>query len=212
MPGECLLFGVTGSGKTEVYLRCAAKIVSEGGSVLFLVPEISLTPQMIRWVKNRFPDDLAVLHSRLTPRERYDQWNRIRRGEARVIIGARSAVFAPASNLRLIIVDEEQDTSYKSETHPRYHVRDVARMRARLTCARLVFGSATPSVETYFSALSGFTRLLRLPDRVKDAVMPRVHIVDMRDELIRGNRSVLSRSLKDGMSRALERGEQVMLF
>jgi primosomal protein N' (replication factor Y) len=211
-PGECLLFGVTGSGKTEVYLRCAQEIVADGGSVIFLVPEISLTPQMIRWVKERFPDVLAVLHSRLTPRERYEQWNRIRKGEARVVVGARSAVFAPVQNLRMIIVDEEQDTSYKSETHPRYHARDIARMRARITGARLVFGSATPAIETYFSAVTGFTRLLELPERVKEAVMPRVRIVDMRDELIRGNRSLLSVELRSEMSRALERGDQIMLF
>ncbi len=211
-PNEFLLFGVTGSGKTEVYLRCAERIVSGGGSVIFLVPEISLTPQMIRWVRERFPDSLAVLHSRLTPRERYEQWDRIRKGQARVIVGARSAIFAPAVDLRLIIVDEEQDTSYKSETHPRYHARDIARMRSRLTGAKLVFGSATPAVETYFSAMSGYTRFLTLPERVKDAKMPNVHIVDMREELIRGNRSILSHALRFGISRALERGEQVMLF
>lgn len=211
-PSECLLFGVTGSGKTEVYLQCADRIVSEGGSVIFLVPEISLTPQMIRWVRERFPNGLAVLHSRLTPRERYEQWDKIRKGEARIIVGARSAIFAPAVDLRLIIVDEEQDTSYKSETHPRYHARDVARMRSRLSGAILVFGSATPAVETYFSAVSGYTRLLTLPERVKEARMPKVSIVDMREELIKGNRSILSRALCSGMNDALGRGEQVMLF
>ncbi|NLW88546.1 MAG: primosomal protein N' [Clostridiaceae bacterium] len=211
-PNECLLFGVTGSGKTEVYLRCAQKVVAEGGSVIFLVPEISLTPQMIRWVRGRFPEETAVLHSRLTPRERYDQWNRIRRGEAKVIVGARSAIFAPAVHLRLIIVDEEQDTSYKSETHPRYHARDIARMRSRITGARLVFGSATPAIETFFSAKSGYTKMITLPERVRDAAMPSVRVIDMRDELRRGNRSVLSQSLVNEMSRALKTGEQVILF
>ncbi|MBN1892108.1 MAG: primosomal protein N' [Clostridiales bacterium] len=212
IPNESLLFGVTGSGKTEVYLRCAQKIVSGGGSVIFLVPEISLTPQMIRWVRERFPDGLAVLHSRLTPKERYEQWDMIRKGEARIVIGARSAIFAPLTDLQLILVDEEQDTSYKSETHPRYHARDIARMRSRITGAKLVFGSATPAVETYYSATQGYTKRLLLPDRVKDAVMPKVHIVDMREELIGGNRSILSRQLKSEMSRAFKKGEQAILF
>lgn len=212
LPNESLLFGVTGSGKTEVYLRCAQKIVSAGGSVIFLVPEISLTPQMIRWVRERFPDGLAVLHSRLTPKERYEQWDLIRKGEARIVIGARSAIFAPLTDLRLILVDEEQDTSYKSETHPRYHARDIARIRSRITGAKLVFGSATPAVETYYSAMKGYTKLLLLPDRVKDAVMPKVRVVDMRQEFIGGNRSVLSRQLKAEMSAAFEKGEQAILF
>lgn len=209
---EFLLFGITGSGKTEVYLHCAKEILQQGGSVLFLVPEISLTPQMIRWISERFPEKLAVLHSRLTQKERYEQWNLIRTGEAKIVVGARSAVFAPIENLRLILMDEEQDSSYKSETHPRYHARDIARMRARVLGARLVLGSATPSIETYYSAVSGYSILLCLPDRAKEAVLPEVKIVDMREELRQGNRSVLSRSLRRSMTEAIENGQQVILF
>jgi primosomal protein N' (replication factor Y) len=209
---EFLLHGVTGSGKTEVYLHCAQEVLNQGGSVLFLVPEISLTPQMIRWVSERFPEKLAVLHSRLTPKERYEQWDMIRRGDARIIVGARSAVFAPIADLGLILMDEEQDTSYKSETHPRYHARDVARMRARILGAKLVLGSATPNVETYYSAISGYSTLLSLPDRVYDSVLPEVQVIDMREELKSGNRSELSRPLRAAMKKAIEKGEQVILF
>lgn len=209
---EFLLYGVTGSGKTEVYLHCAEEVLNQGSSVLFLVPEISLTPQMIRWISERFPEKLAVLHSRLTPKERYEQWDMIRRGDARIIVGARSAVFAPIIDLGLILMDEEQDTSYKSETHPRYHARDVARMRARILGAKLVLGSATPNIETYYSAISGYSTLLSLPDRVCDSVLPEVRIVDMREELRNGNRSELSRSLRTAMRNALDKGEQVILF
>ena len=209
---EFLLYGVTGSGKTEVYLQCAAEILRRGGSVLFLVPEIALTPQMIRWVSARFLEVPAVIHSRLTPKQRFEQWDSIRKGKTRIVIGARSAVFAPMKDLQLIIVDEEHDTSYKSETHPRYHARDVARMRAKLLCAKLVLGSATPAVETYYSAQMGFTKLLRLKDRVNQAHLPKVTIVDMRQELKRGNRSVISEALMAAMREELSHGRQVMLF
>lgn len=209
---EFLLYGVTGSGKTEVYLHCAAEVLKKGGSVLFLVPEIALTPQMIRWVSARFSDVPAVIHSRLTPKQRFEQWDSIRRGKTRIVIGARSAVFAPMKDLQLIIVDEEHDTSYKSETHPRYHARDVARMRAKLLCARLVLGSATPAVETFYSAVKGYTKLLLLRERVNQARLPKVNIVDMRQELRRGNRSVISEPLMAAMREEISRGRQVILF
>jgi len=209
---EFLLYGITGSGKTEVYLQCAQAVLLRGDSVLFLVPEISLTPQMILWITGRFPGQVAVLHSRLTPKERYDQWNMIRKGEARIIVGARSAVFAPIRRLKLILLDEEQDSSYKSETHPRYHARDIARMRAKESGAVLVMGSATPSVETYFSARKGYTKMLTLPERVGDAELPVTKIIDMRKELTNGNRSIFSRALKTAMEEAFSREEQVILF
>lgn len=209
---EFLLFGVTGSGKTEVYLQCAAKIIERGGSVLFLVPEISLTPQMVCWIRGRFPGMTAVLHSRLTPKERYEQWDAIRKGKARIVVGARSAVFAPIHNLQLILVDEEQDTSYKSETHPRYHARDIARYRAAILKAVCVLGSATPAIETYFSAINGYSVLLNLPDRIADNGLPVTRIIDMRDELRHRNRSVFSRELRAAMTDAFAKNEQVMLF
>jgi len=209
---EFLLYGITGSGKTEVYLQCAQEVLERGDSVLFLVPEISLTPQMIRWITGRFPGQVAVLHSRLTPKERYDQWDSIRRGKARIVIGARSAVFAPINRLKLILVDEEQDTSYKSETHPRYHARDIARKRAQQLGAVIVLGSATPAVETYYSAQLGFTTLLSLPERVNEAELPKTEIIDMREELVCKNRSIFSRSLKAAMTEAFAKNEQVILF
>ena len=209
---EFLLYRITGSGKTEVYLQCAQEVLQRGDSVLFLVPEISLTPQMIRWITGRFPGQVAVLHSRLTPKERYEQWDIIRKGKAHIVIGARSAVFAPIDRLRLILLDEEQDTSYKSETHPRYHARDIARRRAQILDAVLVLGSATPSVETYFSALKGYTTMLTLPERVNDSMLPETEIIDMREELVQKNRSIFSRRLKQAMTEAFAKNEQVILF
>jgi len=209
---EFLLYGITGSGKTEVYLQCAQAFLDRGESILFLVPEISLTPQMICWITGRFPGQVAVLHSRLTPKERYEQWDAIRKGEARIVVGARSAVFAPIHNLKLILIDEEQDNSYKSETHPRYHAREIARQRARILDAVLVMGSATPSVESYYSAQEGYTTLLQLPNRVNEAKLPVTQIIDMREELCRGNRSIFSRSLQEAMREAFAKNEQVILF
>ncbi|HPE38744.1 MAG TPA: primosomal protein N' [Bacillota bacterium] len=207
-----LLYGITGSGKTEVYLQAASKILEEGGSVLYLVPEISLTPQTVKRIQERFDDTIAILHSRLTICERYAQWKRIREGSARIVIGARSAVFAPLVNLKLIIMDEEQDSSYKSETHPRYHTRDIATFRAMTQGARIVFGSATPCIETYYAAVNNRIKLLKLSNRATKQSLPNVHIVDMGKELNAGNASVFSRALYASMSSALENQEQVMLF
>ncbi|MBP5491755.1 MAG: primosomal protein N' [Clostridiales bacterium] len=210
---EFLLFGVTGSGKTEVYLHITEKILEAGGSVLYLVPEISLTPQTVARIKARFPTRIAVLHSRLTAKERYDSWKMIQKGEVQIVVGARSAVFAPIKNLKLIILDEEHDASYKADTMLRYSARDVARYRAHKAGIKLLLGSATPSVETFYAAKHGYMKLLELHHRaVGGAVLPEVSIVDMQDEIDNGNRSVFSRKLFKAMKDALGRGEQVMLL
>ena len=209
---EYLLYGVTGSGKTEVYLQTAQAAVNLGRSVLILVPEIALTPQMIRRIRSRFGTMVAVLHSRLTPAERYEQWQRVLRQEVTVVVGARSAVFAPLLDIGLIIIDEEQEATYKSETHPRYHARDVARLRARDHGAVLLLGSATPSVESYQRCVSGQATLLRLPDRVGEAGMAVTEIVDMRRELADGNRSMFSRRLTQALNAAFAGGQQAIIF
>ena len=210
---EFLLFGVTGSGKTEVYLRITEQILKEGGSVLYLVPEISLTPQTVSRIRAHFPNRIAVLHSRMTAKERYDSWKMIQKGEVDIVVGARSAVFAPIRNLKLIILDEEHDPSYKADTLLRYSARDVARYRARKAGIKLLLGSATPSVETYYAAKLGYMRLLKLQNRaVSGAVLPKVDIVDMQKELEGKNTSMFSRKLYTAMKEALSRGEQVMLL
>ncbi|MBO4746840.1 MAG: primosomal protein N', partial [Clostridiales bacterium] len=178
---EFLLFGVTGSGKTEVYLRITEQILKEGGSVLYLVPEISLTPQTVARIRAHFPNRIAVLHSRMTAKERYDSWKMIQKGEVDIVVGARSAVFAPIQNLKLIILDEEHDGSYKADTMLRYSARDVARFRARKAGIKLLLGSATPSVETYYAAKLGYMTLLKLSTRaVSGAELPKVEIIDMQ--------------------------------
>lgn len=209
---EYLLFGVTGSGKTEVYLQTAQAAVNQNRGVIILVPEISLTPQMVRRIRSRFGSDAAVLHSRLTPAERYEQWQKILKEEVRVVVGARSAVFAPLAHIGLIVIDEEQESTYKSETHPRYHVRDIARLRARDHSAVLVLGSATPSVESYQRCLDGQSILLTLRERIGEAGLAKTEIVDMRQELAAGNHSLFSRALKKAMLDALSQGHQVILF
>ena len=209
---EYLLFGITGSGKTEVYLQSAQAAVDLGRSVIILVPEISLTPQMISRIRSRFGQAVAVLHSRLTPSERYEQWQRIMRREVLVVVGARSAVFAPLRDIGLIIIDEEQESTYKSETHPRYHARDIARMRAKEHGAVVVLGSATPSVETYQRSESGQAIRLTLPERIGEAGLPRTRIVDMKQELAEGNRSVFSRSLRQALDRAFSEEHQAIIL
>ncbi len=208
-----LLYGVTGSGKTEVFLNCAADASSKGGQVLYLVPEISLTPQTVSWIKGRLGNDCAVLHSKLTDRQRYEQWNMIRSGRARVVVGPRSAVFAPFSNLKLVIIDEEHDPSYKADSHPRYNAKTVAMMRAKLNDARVVMGSATPAIESFYAADKGYYKLLRLPSRAKQgAVMPSVYPVDMREQIKLGSGEILSLPLRAAMARAFADNKQVILF
>lgn len=207
-----LLYGVTGSGKTEVFLQCIEKVLKQGKSAIVLVPEISLTPQMINRFAGRFGKQIAVLHSRLSMGERNDEYKRIKRGEARVIIGVRSAVFAPALNLGLIVVDEEHESSYKSQSTPSYHAREIAAMRAKQNNIPLVLASATPSVESYYKALSGKYSLLTLENRAGTQNLPEVSVIDMRQELAEGNRSLFSSALKDEIQKNLDKGQQTILF
>lgn len=207
-----LLHGVTGSGKTEVYMQAIRYCLQQGRSAIVLVPEISLTPQMVERFRRRFGPKVAVFHSRLSPGERFDEWRRIQEGQAKVVIGARSAVFAPFERLGLIIVDEEHEGTYKQEEAPRYHTRDVALRRARYHQAVVVLGSATPSLEVYAAAQKGGFTLLQMKRRVHDRPLPQVHVVDMRQELQAGNRSLFSRMLAKRMAERFRRNEQVILF
>ncbi|HEY9723942.1 MAG TPA: primosomal protein N' [Oscillatoriaceae cyanobacterium] len=211
-PGVDLLLGVTGSGKTEVYLRAIAEALARGQGAIVLVPEIALTPQTVRRFQGRFGDLVAVLHSHLGDGERFDEWQRIRDGSARVVVGARSAVFAPVSDLGLIVIDEEHESSYKQDKSPRYHARTVALARARLEGATVILGSATPSLESYTAALEGRYKLLEMPERVAERPLPPVEVVDMRVELEAGNRSLFSRALGGALEAAIARGEQAILL
>lgn len=207
-----LLHGVTGSGKTQVYIEAAAAARRQGRQVVVLVPEIALTGQIVQRFKARFGVDVVVLHSRLTVGERYDTWLRLRSGEAGIVIGARSAVFAPVADPGLFIVDEEQEFTYKQEESPRYHTRAVAMKRAELAGAAVVLGSATPAVETYFAALAGQHKLLAMPKRVDGALLPAVTIVDMREELTAGRRSVIAGPLRDLLTATVDKGEQAIIL
>ena len=213
-PRPMLLFGVTGSGKTEVYLQAIAETLARGLGAIVLVPEISLTPQTVQRFASRFGERIAVLHSALSNGERFDEWQRIRSGAARVVVGPRSAVFAPVENLGLVVVDEEHEPSYKQDEAPRYNARDVAVMRAHIEKCAVVLGSATPSLETWRNAQTGKYALARLPARAGEGVaMPLVHVVDMREENARSGRvNVFSKELLDAIGERLERGEQVILF
>lgn len=210
--GDFLLYGVTGSGKTEVFIRAVRHAAQLGKTAIVLVPEIALTPQMVMWFRSRFGEDAAVLHSRLSPGERYDEWRRIRRGEVRVVIGARSAIFAPLENVGLIIIDEEHEQSYIADHTPRYDARELARMRCRREGAALLLASATPSMRSFALAGRGDLALLEMPRRVKNRPLPDVHVIDMRQELAQGNRSVFSGALLDGLKRCLDAGKQAILF
>ncbi|MHB9094342.1 MAG: primosomal protein N', partial [Eubacteriales bacterium] len=207
-----LLNGVTGSGKTEVYLQAIAYCLAKDREAIVLVPEISLTPQMVERFKGRFGSQVAVLHSRLSTGERYDEWTLIKEGRVKVVVGARSAVFAPFTNLGLIIVDEEHETSYKQEDSPKYHAREVAVARARLCSGVVVLGSATPSLESYTRAVAGKYRLLDLDSRVQDRPLPAVEVIDLREEMHAGHRSIFSRRLIEKIKGVLERQEQIILF
>ena len=207
-----LLHGVTGSGKTELYLRLLQHFVAQGKQGIFLVPEIALTPQMVDYVKTRIGVPIAVLHSGLTMAERREAWQGIAQGIYQVVIGARSAVFAPVPNLGIIIVDEEHETSYKQEQTPRFHGREVAEKRCQLQKGLLVLGSATPSLESYYRTQTEDWHLVELKKRVYAQPLPQVEIVDMREELRRGNRSIFSQQLISGVTEALARKEQVLLF
>ncbi|BBI34530.1 primosomal protein N' [Cohnella abietis] len=214
-----LLHGVTGSGKTEVYLQAIQRCLEMGREAIVLVPEIALTPQMVERFKSRFGARVAVLHSRLSQGERYDEWRKIREGRAQVAVGARSAIFAPFASIGLIVIDEEHETSYKQEESPKYHARDVAVERARLHGAVVVLGSATPALETYEAAVhrrhdtdNVQMKYIELPERVANRPLPGVEIVDMREELRLGNRAMFSRSLADAIRDRLAKNEQIVLL
>lgn len=207
-----VLYGVTGSGKTAVYIELIRTCLEQGGQAMLLVPEIALTPQLLGLLAAHFGDLIAVLHSSLPAGERYDQWKRIRSGEARVVVGTRSAVFAPCSNLKLMILDEEQEHSYKSENAPRYDARDVARWRSLKENALLLLGSATPSIETMYLAKNGTYRLYTLDKRYNGKPLPKVEIVDMHDQLLQGNDLSISYPMQDAIGTAAQNKQQAILF
>ena len=211
-PGAALLYGVTGSGKTSVYIKLIEQTLRAGKQAMLLVPEIALTSQLLSLMAAYFDDQVAVLHSSLPTGERFDQWNRVRAGEAGVIVGTRSAIFAPCPNLGLIILDEEQEHSYKSENAPRYSAKEVALWRGMKNNALVLFGSATPSVETMYYAKSGIYSLYRLKKRYNGRELPLVEIVDMHRQMEEGNNSAISYPLQDAMGRTIEDGKQTVLF
>ena len=211
-PRAVLLHGVTGSGKTKVIMRILDDVLAEGKSAIVMVPEIALTPQTVGIFCSRYGEGVAVIHSSLSQGERFDAWRRIADGRVRLVIGTRSAVFAPLSNLGLIVIDEEHEHTYKSESDPKYHARDVAAYRVGKSNAMLLLASATPSLESYTKAKSGAYTLVELTERYGGAVLPSVEMVDMRTELRQGNTSPLSRALSDALSETIARGEQAILF
>ncbi|WP_458413945.1 primosomal protein N' [Schinkia sp. CFF1] len=210
--GVFLMYGVTGSGKTEIYLQAIAEVLKQGKEAIMLVPEISLTPMMVNRFKGRFGDEVAVMHSGLSTGEKYDEWRKIQRKEVRVVVGARSAIFAPFENLGIIIIDEEHETSYKQEENPRYHARDVAIKRGKIHDCPVILGSATPSLESFARAHKNVYQLLTLKERINARAMPSVEIIDMREELRCGNRSMFSESLLEKIKDRMAKCEQSVLF
>ncbi len=216
---QFLLYGVTGSGKTEIYLQLIDKVLKIGKNAIVLVPEISLTPQMLDRFISRFgKEEIAVLHSKLSIGERYDEWNRIKEGKAKIVIGARSAIFAPIENIGVIIIDEEHDASYKSETNPRYNAKEIAMIIARENRAPLVLGSATPDITTFYNTKRKYengenkTNLLQLTKRANNSALPKVEIIDLKQELANGNRSMLSMELYTSIEENLKKKRQTILF
>ncbi|MBS4957540.1 MAG: primosomal protein N' [Clostridium sp.] len=207
-----LLKGVTGSGKTEVYMRMVEDVLEKNQSAIVLVPEISLTPQMIERFKGRFGRNVALFHSKLSDGERFDEWFRVKEGKAKLVVGARSAIFLPVKNLGLIIIDEEHENTYKSDQNPKYQTKEVAEFLSNQKECRIVLGSATPTIETYYRALTGDLKLLELNSRVDGKAMPPMKIVDMRSELRSGNISLFSRELFRDIQEKLSKGEQIILF
>lgn len=210
--GTYLVYGVTGSGKTEVYMEMIEHVIAEGKQAIVLIPEIALTYQTVMRFYQRFGDRVSIINSRLSKGERYDQMIRAKRGEINVMIGPRSALFTPFERLGLIIIDEEHEGTYKSEQTPRYHARETAIARAAMEGASVVLGSATPSMEAFYKAMTGEFRLLRLPERAKQRAMAHVTVADMRKELEKGNRSIFSDALRSLMEDRLKKKEQIMLF
>lgn len=207
-----LLFGVTGSGKTEIYMSVIDSILTKNQTAIMLVPEISLTPNMLKLFRTRYGEQVAILHSGLSAGERYDEWLRLKTGEAKIALGARSAVFAPLENVGVIIIDEEHDSSYQSESNPRYNTYDIAAFRKNFNKAKLVLGSATPSVETFFKAQNNEIFLIQLKNRINNRPLPEVEIVDMAKELRGGNKSFLSQRLFDELKDTVKKGNQAILF
>lgn len=207
-----LLHGVTGSGKTEVYLQAIAQCIKMGKQAIVLVPEISLTPQTVERFKSRFGDRVAVMHSRLSQGERNYEWSKIRRGAVDMVIGARSAIFAPFARLGMIIIDEEHENTYKQEDNPRYHAREVAKKRSELTNCLVILGSATPALESYYEASQGNYRLLKMRQRVDNRKLPEVEVIDLREELKEGNRTIFSNELNNKIQERLDKKEQIILF
>ncbi len=211
-PETILLYGITGSGKTEVYLQAIAELLRQDKGSIVLVPEISLTPQLIERFRDRFKDHISILHSHMTVKQRNLEWQRIVRGESQIVLGTRSAIFAPVKNLSLIVIDEEYEMSYKQEQNPKYHARTVAEEIAKTKGAAVVLGSATPAVETFYNAENGNYKKAVLPKRIDDKPLPPIEVVDMREELKTGSRGILSRKLKNEIKETLSRGEQIILF
>ena len=207
-----LLQGVTGSGKTEVYMSVIEKALAEDKTAIMLVPEISLTPQMMQRFNSRFPGQIAVLHSGLSEGERFDEWDRIFNGEAKVVLGARSAIFAPLENLGVIIIDEEHDNSYVSESNPRFITHDVAEFRARYNKCPLILGSATPNISSFKKAKDGEYHLVQLPERINGLEMPHIEVVDMLNEVMDGNTSCYSRLLLSKLEECVKNKKQAILF
>lgn len=211
-PNNFLLFGVTASGKTEVYIKVIENALKQNKTALLLVPEIGLTPQLFKRFTSVFGENIAIIHSGLSDGERLDQWLKIKRGECKVVIGARSGIFAPLENIGVIILDEEHDTSYYSQTNPRYYTKDIAKFRAKYNNASLILGSATPSIETYFEAKNGELILLEMKKRAVSKKLPEIHIVDMMSEIRNGNDSMFSRLLQMKLLNTIEKKEQAILF
>lgn len=207
-----LIHGVTGSGKTEIYMSLVDYMINTNKECIMLVPEISLTPQMVERFKGRFGRDIAVFHSRLSDGERYDEWLRVKNKDVKVAIGARSAIFLPFDNLGIIIIDEEHEGSYKSDSNPKYNAREIGELKCEIENCKMVLGSATPSIETYYRGMKDEIELLTLSKRADNALMPKIHIVDMREELIKNNKSIFSEELYKGISNALNNKEQIILF
>lgn len=207
-----LIHGVTGSGKTEIYMNMVKHMINDGKESIMLVPEISLTPQMVERFKGRFGKNIAVFHSKLSDGERYDEWLRIKNKQVKVAIGARSAIFLPFDNLGLIIIDEEHEGSYKSDSNPKYNAREIGELKCKIENCKLVLGSATPSIETYYRSMKNDIELLTLKNRADGAKLPKVYTVDMRDELKSGNKTIFSNLLYNGIEEALNNKEQIILF
>lgn len=211
-PQTYLLHGVTGSGKTEVYMHIIEKVISQGKTAIMLVPEISLTPQVLSVFRARFGENVALLHSGLSSGERFDEFKRLLMGDAKIVVGARSAIFAPLENIGIIIIDEEHDGSYKSESNPRYNTIDVARKRAEICGCSLVLGSATPSLDSYYNAMNGTYKLLEMRERINKRELPPIKIVDMCEEVRQGNRGLFSEALLTALQKTIKEGNQAMLF